>query len=69
VNYVPTAKKNKGGRPFIQPGEKTVFIGFKGPASVKDRITRVRERLGFESDSVLLRQIVNGWLKEYDRTT
>ena len=61
------AAKNKGGRPFLNPGEQTVMIGYKDVASHKDRITAARKRLGLDSNSSLIRQIVNGWLKEYDK--
>ena len=59
--------KNKGGRPFLSKLEKTVMIGYKDVESHKDKITAVRLRLGLESNSSLIRRIVNGWLSEYDK--
>jgi hypothetical protein len=60
--------KNKGGRPFLSKGEKTVMIGYKDTEAHKKRITMAREKLGLESDSALIRLIVNKWLGEFQKT-
>lgn len=61
-------QKNKGGRPYLAKGEKTVLIGYKDTEAHRDKLTAARERLGLDTNSALIRLIVNRWISELEKT-
>ena len=55
------------GRPMLCEGDPTVIVAFKCPTTVKQRIHVARLKLGLNSNSDLIRSILEGWLADWNK--
>jgi hypothetical protein len=65
IDYV---EPKRTGRKPIDPNGQTKHIGYRSTNDQKNRLIDVAIELGYKCVSDLIRHIVQGWLKNYEKT-
>ena len=61
-------EKNVGGRPPLNPNEKTVFVGCKMAESLANDLNTIAGQLGLENRSALVRETLLDFVKNFKRS-